>query len=176
MNILELLKIHGKETKHRKGEHVFKQGELSEFLYFVHSGLLKAYYMSADGKEYVKSFITAGNSICSLTSAFAGKDCSFSLVCLEDSSLTRIPFSVLVEYGDKFHQVSRQVNDMLLEFSMKKEKREYQFLCLSAEQRYRVLMEEQPEILKQVTQIDIAGYLGITPVALSRIKKRTTVG
>ena len=53
---------------------------------------------------------------------------------------------------------------------MKKERREYEFLCLSAEERYRLLIKRSPDLVRQVTQNEIARYLGITPVALSRIR------
>ncbi|MEM7216256.1 MAG: hypothetical protein AAF423_12000 [Pseudomonadota bacterium] len=58
---------------------------------------------------------------------------------------------------------------------MKKEMREYELLCLSAEDRYRRLMKSTPDIFNLVTQNEIARYLGVTPVALSRIKKRVSV-
>jgi hypothetical protein len=54
---------------------------------------------------------------------------------------------------------------------MKKERREYELLCLPAEARYRALLERQPNIYESITQNDIARYPGITPVALSRIKQ-----
>jgi len=60
--------------------------------------------------------------------------------------------------------------DLLLNFAMKKEQREYELLCLSAQQRYQNLLARVPNIYEMVTQNDMARYLGITPVALSRIK------
>jgi len=63
---------------------------------------------------------------------------------------------------------------LLFNFSMKKERREYEFLCLSAEERYQLIREQTPDLLDRVTQNDIARYLGITPVALSRIRARTS--
>lgn len=35
-------------------------------------------------------------------------------------------------------------------------------------------MDNTPQLMGLVTQIDIARYLGVTPVGLSRIKKRIT--
>ncbi len=43
-----------------------------------------------------------------------------------------------------------------------------EFLTLPAQARYRVLLEQSPELPERVKQKDIARYLGITPVALSR--------
>ena len=41
-----------------------------------------------------------------------------------------------------------------------------------APERYRLLCERSPELIERLTQKDIARYLGITPVALSRIRAR----
>ena len=53
----------------------------------------------------------------------------------------------------------------------------YQQLFLSRikntpQQRYEELLKEYPDIIQRVPQHYIASYLGITPVSLSRIRKR----
>ena len=172
MNFLQLLKQNGTLKTFAKNEHVFTQGETDKNLYFVQSGLIKAYYLSNEGKEFVKSFITTNDVIGSLTSLYANDSCSFSLICLEESHLVQLPFSVLESMSKEYHEVANNMVEVLLKFSMKKERREYEFLCLSAEERYKLLKKNSPEIIEKVTQNDIAKYLGITPVALSRIKNR----
>jgi len=54
---------------------------------------------------------------------------------------------------------------------MKKEARERELLIFSAEERYRSFLSEYPDLEKRIKQHLIASYLGITPVALSRIRK-----
>lgn len=54
---------------------------------------------------------------------------------------------------------------------MKKEARERELLILNAVERYRVFLREYPDLEKRIKQHMIASYLGITPVALSRIRK-----
>ena len=172
MNIQDLIEDTGKAITKSKGESIFIQGASDTSLYFVRSGLLKAYYTTPDGKEYVKSFLTASDVIGSLSSSYEGGACSFSLVCLENSSLVEVPFAVIYDLSKKNQSIASSMIEVLLQFSMKKEKREFEFLCLSAEERYRHLEKESPTILRSVTQNDLARYLGITPVGLSRIKKR----
>jgi len=172
MDFYKLLMQEGKTIEKARHEHVFMQGETNESLYLVQSGLLKAYYTSENGKESVKSFLLPQDLIGSLTSAYSEEGCSFSLICLEASFLVEIPFSTLYDYGKKHHEVANKMIELLLNLAMKKEKREFELLCLSAEERYCLLAESSPELLEKVTQNDIARYLGVTPVALSRIKNR----
>jgi len=77
------------------------QGESDSSLYFVESGLLKAYNTSEEGKETVKSFILSGSIIGSLTSINSLSNCSFSLVCLETSFTKKISFEVMRDFNQK---------------------------------------------------------------------------
>lgn len=172
MKLGEFVAENGIPLSRTPGQYVFRQGEQDTSLYFVKTGLLKAYYLSADGKENIKSFILPGDHIGSLMASHAGKPCSFSLVCLKPCELTKLPFDTLYEAVRNDPEISAAAVDFLLNFAMKKEIREYELLCLSAEERYRRLMENTPDLLKLVTQNEIARYLGVTPVGLSRIKKR----
>lgn len=172
MKLDEFIAMNGTSLAKGSGEHLFRQGDHDQCLYIVKSGLLKAYYLSADGKENIKSFIQPGDTIGSLMSSYAGKPSTFSLVCLRACELTVVEFRTLYEASRTDTEISAAIVDFLLGFGIKKEVREFELLCLSAEDRYKRLLENAPDILNLVTQNEIARYLGITPVGLSRIKKR----
>jgi len=172
MTLSQFIDENGKLLKISKHDHVFMQGDPSDSFYFVRSGLLKAYYVNKDGKESIKSFIRTGNMIGSLSAVHRKLPCTFSLIALKETRLTKIRFSELYEVTQKSLSVASEVIDFIFEFSMKKEQREYQFLTLSAEERYKLFCQTEAELSEQLTQNDIARYLGITPVALSRIKAR----
>ena len=155
-----------------KGTHVFQQGEVCRDVFCLHKGLVKLYYNTFEGKEWIKSFIPDVGVFGSRKSQILGDASPFSVLCLEDSEIVRYPF-------DLFEQVCLDDEDLahdLFAFTqwlgLKKEIREYRLLCLSAEEAYSDLVSQQPDLVNRITQIDIARYLGITPIALSRIKKR----
>tara|TARA_R110002020_G_scaffold256354_1_gene470021 strand:+ start:170 stop:703 length:534 start_codon:yes stop_codon:yes gene_type:complete len=173
MDFNALFTKEGVTLNKKKGEHVFMQGEVDASIYYIQSGLLKAYYTSKDGKESVKSFLSTNDIIGSLTTVISEKACLFSLICLEPTVLVKTPISTILEYCKKDIEIANNMIDILLNLSIKKEVREYEFLCLSAEERFCKLMESQPQLIEKVTQNDLALYLGVTPVGLSRIKKRT---
>lgn len=172
MQKTEFLLDVGRPVERKKHDYVFRQGDEDTSVYVVVNGLLKAYYVTPEGKEFVKSLILPGSFIGSMTACHANELCSFSLRCLEDSELVEVKFADLKAMAFRDEQIAEFVINGLLDLSMKKERREYEFLCLTAEERYQRLMSRSPEILQRVTQNDIARYLGITPVALSRIKAR----
>lgn len=46
------------------------------------------------------------------------------------------------------------------------------FLTKSPEERYLALFTERPELIKHIPLKYLASYIGVTPQALSRIRKR----
>ena len=172
MNISEFLQENGQLEKFSKGGHVFRQGEKSSKIYFIKQGLLKGYYLSSDGKEHVKSFLMEQDVIGSLRALSRGEAVSFNWVCWEKSELMAVSFDKIYQESKTNIEISNFFVEGLIGLALKKEKREYDFLCMSAEDRYRELQEQGSQLLDRVTQNDIAKYLGITPVALSRIRKR----
>ncbi|MCE2573652.1 Crp/Fnr family transcriptional regulator [Motilimonas eburnea] len=170
MDIKQYIKNHGRIVQLDAGAHLFRQGELEDALYWVNQGLFKAYYLQPDGKELVKSFIAEQNMITNLSAVVGRQACTFSLVALEPAELAKVRFDTLFEHTLNDLELSRFMLDALIQLAQKKERREYEFLCLDATTRYLQLKAERPDLLRRVTQNDIARYLGITPVALSRIK------
>lgn len=171
MNFDDLVKEFGVSEHFKKKAHVFLQGDENQYLYLIQTGVLKAYYNDEDGKEYIKSFLFSGDTIAS-TQALTGNVCSFSLLCLKDTNLIKLPYHKVRQAAAKDLEIANTIIELLMSFSMKKEQREFELLCLSAEQRYKKLLKKSPNIAEYITQNDIARYLGITPVALSRIKHK----
>jgi CRP-like cAMP-binding protein len=169
MNFNDLVKRFGTSQCYKKKSYVFSQGDEDNYIYLVLEGVLKACYYDEDGKEYIKSFLFSGDSIAS-SQALSGGLCSFSLYSLKETKLLKISYQQVRQVADNNLECASSIIDLLMSFAMKKEQREFELLCLSAEQRYKKLLTKSPDIPQQITQNDIARYLGITPVALSRIK------
>lgn len=172
MKLSEYVQSEGRELIVEAGGHVFLQGDEDRFIYKVKTGLLKAYYTSEDGKENIKSFIMPGGQIGSLAANHAGQPSTFSLMAVSQTQLVSVRFSGLYEASQSDAELASEIVNFLLAFGIRKEIREFELLCLSAEDRYKRLLEQSPELLELVTQNEIARYLGVTPVGLSRIKKR----
>ncbi len=172
MEFQELVAQNGRETAIRSGDHLFAQGDYDSNVYFVKSGLLKAYYIRADGKEHIKSFLPEGSIIGSMVALVDADPCTFSLVAVEDGVVSGLPFSRLKAAAAQDIKLANKLIDFLSAYGKKKERREFELLSLSPEERYSVLLETMPDVTDRVNQADLAAYIGVTPQALSRIKRR----
>lgn len=167
-----LIKELGRSTSLVAGNHLFRQGDRDSNVYFVEAGLLKAYYIRADGKEHIKSFQPDGSVIGSMVALIDREPCTFSLVAAEPSRVISLPFEQLESAARGDLSLANALIDLLSTYGKRKERREYELLSLSPEDRYQVFLETMPDVAQRISQADTAAYVGVTPQALSRIKRR----
>ena len=90
-----------------------------------------------------------------------GEMSSFIDICLEPSTIIQLDIRGLMSLAATDLEISNALNEALFQLALKKERREHEVLCLSAQERYQLLAERSPHLVKRVTQADIARYLGI---------------
>lgn len=155
--------------EYTKGFFLLRQGEASDCLFIIRRGLTKSFYTTPEGKEFIKGFHTSNMAIGSMNSFIAQENSTFSTFCLEDTEATRISFNAIRDKEKNNHEFSRLLNRFLQLLAYKKELREFELLNLSAKERFDKFTFQHQHILGQIKQKDMASYLGITAVALSRI-------
>ena len=112
------------------------------------------------------SFITSYSAL------IQNRESYFSIEALEDAEIIEIDY-------EKWKTISNNKlcwHKFLLSLVEKgyciKEAREREFLLFDAEKRYKSFLNFFPGLDKRIKQHLIASYLGITPVALSRLRKK----
>lgn len=157
--------------KIRKGQTFISEGDVPKKFAFVGSGLFRYFYVNEKGSEFTKGFFPEQNFITSYTAMVKSRPSHYTVQALEDSNVLVIDYP---RWQTLYQGNSCWMNLLfaLVEKGyMKKEARERELLILNAEERYRVFLREYPDLEKRIKQHMIASYLGITPVALSRIRK-----
>jgi CRP-like cAMP-binding protein len=157
-----------------KGEALFHDGQAHPYVWGVRSGLVKFSYVDADGREWIKSFIDAPGYVASISSVGPSGRATFSAIALGDCALERLPFAVVQGLADTHLPWCQALLRMVMALAAKKEQREQELLTLSPAERYARLQDTPPSWLRQVSQKDLALYLGLTPVGLNRIIARHT--
>jgi CRP-like cAMP-binding protein len=107
-----------------------------------------------------------------MVALFDKDPCTFSLVAIEDGIAVALPFNPLQEAAQSDIKSANALVLFLSTYGKRKERREYELLSLSPEDRYSIFLATMPEIAERVSQADMAAYIGVTPQALSRIRRR----
>ena len=155
-----------------RGSHLLRAGEPGDHAYFVTAGFVREYYGLDRGVERIKDFIRTGRFTAAYSDFIKGRASQVSIQSLQDTHVLAISLRHLRELRRASPRWLAISHGLLEEMYFQKERRELQFLTLSAGERYRLLRDDFPGIEDVVPQYHLAAYLGITPVALSRIRGR----
>ena len=93
-----------------------------------------------------------------------------NIQAVEHSEIFQLPKNNLDTLYDKVPQFEKFFRIIMQNAYIREQLRVIQSLSLSAEERYDNFMNKYPQIACQVTQKQIASYLGITPEFLSNIR------
>lgn len=140
-------------------------------IYFIYRGLLRFYYLSDDGAEFNKAFITENTFAGSLAALALDLPLLYGIQALEPTTYLVARFKDFVnlyEQDPAFERLGRKFAEWLL---IRKELRTRSLLQQQGKQRYLAFANDYPELITRVPQYHIASYLGITEVSLSRIKR-----
>ncbi|RRJ83640.1 Crp/Fnr family transcriptional regulator [Aestuariirhabdus litorea] len=168
---LELESEVGERQLH-KGEWLLQPGERPTMAYQVCDGLCRSYYLSHEGKEFTKHFHGPGELLAPLAELITGEPSRGYIQAVTPARVLTLPYLSLTRryQGDRcWLELGRRLAEHIF---LQKEVREFELLQLNAEQRYGRYLERFSELVEQTPQYMIASYLGITPVALSRLISR----
>jgi len=143
---------------------------------YIRKGLIRAYQLKENGEEITVLLRWENQFIASHDNIILNQPARFIYQALEDTVLLEIDYDKAQEILDRNPKLaavrSTFIMDMLAESMVRVES----FILLSPEERYLQLVKEKPNIVNRVPDKYIATLLGITPVSLSRIRKRIAGG
>ena len=154
-----------------KGEHLVREGDTAAHLYFVCTGVLRYYYL-ADGVEHTGQFFDAGMFLADVHSVSTGAPAEQNIDALESSDVLCIPLAAVRAAYDADHAYERFGRRVMEEAMAGSQRRSANLLKLSPEERYARFIATRPDVARRVPLYVIASYLGVTPEALSRIRRR----
>lgn len=172
----EKLRKHLRHVSIPKGTYYLNAGQIPRRFGFIHQGLCRYLYIDHKGTEYTKNFVPEGQFVNSYSAMKAGKPSHMYIEALEDCIIEDINYAdwEAIRSG---HPCWNQLLVIMLEKAFAvKEKRERELLLLEAGERYQLFINEFPDLIHRVRQHQIASYLGISPVSLSRIRHHDTPG
>lgn len=154
------------------GAHILEAGTVTTDMYFLTSGMARFYYLKTNGKQFNKSFSIKGQVLSSISSLAIGEPSPFYVQALVSCECLSISYRDFLSLSDQHRDWDRLRVRLLEQLAIKQERRAADFLLLSAEQRYEKFLHEYADITESIPNYHVASYLGITEVALSRIRRR----
>ena len=160
-----------KKTSLRQEEHLLVAGELCENLYFIQKGLLKCYYI-LHGKQVCDWFFGEMETVVAVDSFYDQVPSTDYIQALEDCELLYITFDELTFLYRNFVEFNAVGRVLTHKYFRIWHRQARNIRMLSSEERYRLLMDTQPELINRVPVRDLASYLDMNKDTLSRMRGR----
>ncbi|MBE5316034.1 MAG: Crp/Fnr family transcriptional regulator [Xanthomonadales bacterium] len=161
------------------GEVLMHPGALQDRVWWLQSGALRRFSLGADGSEFTHDFVGPGEWAWGAL-RLGAEDCCVEagpgLAALAACQVRTLEVDALQRLRGSDAASADYVLTLLLRASARRLQREADLVHRSAEQRYQDLLDQRPDIEAELSQKQIALWLGITPVALSRIRRRRADG
>lgn len=185
---------HTKILRPEPGEVIITAGEHHPYVYYVQSGLLKAKMQVESGRRSATVFFSEEGDIMASMPALAMEGVRraatrdihprsrtilaaieaqsiHTVTALEHSLLVQANFRIIDQLASKHVAWARLIANLAVMHATTLQT-DVAWLRSTPETRYRQLLVDHPGLVHRVTQRDLASFLNITDVALSRIVKR----
>lgn len=170
---LELITPHFKKIELKKGEYFIKMGRVADRMAYIESGLFRIYAEAESAEKEVTQWIsTPGYFITELSSFVFQKPSRLHLQALEDSVLLSIDKETHQHLCNTIPEWNELDKKFIAKCFVMLEDRIFSHLYMTAEERFKQLMQFQPELFNQVPLQYLASMLGVTPETLSRMRKK----
>ena len=156
----------------KAGEQIIRIGDLNYHGVVPLKGLLRNYYITSEGEERTMFIVSKGMATGSGECILFGKPSDLTVEAIEPSLVLLVNSKKILELAER-HPRMLALQNKRFRMNIAEAAEQVRFYTvLSPEERYIEYRDKNPKLIKRVPQKHLASYLGMTPVSLSRIKKR----
>lgn len=156
-------------TEVKKNTLYLKEGEVSKYIGYVYKGMLRLFYYK-NKKDLTEHFACEGTNFFSIESFFRQQPTHLMIEALENSVVYGLPHDELLELAAEHYEIEVMYRTLIENSLILSQQKADTLRFESANERYRRLLREHPEIIQRAPLSHIASYLLMTPETLSRVR------
>lgn len=155
-----------------KGQFFIEYGQVCEHIGFIETGKIRVYYPEETGEETTCHFAMDHEFISSLTSMLTRAPSKDNFMALENTVMYTIHKDDMEALCVKIPQLHIWRRNIVENLYIMLERRISMLRNHTAQERYEMMIKENPEVILNVPLQYTASFLGITPQHLSRLRKQ----
>jgi len=153
-----------------QGEYLLKAGHFCEHVYFVKKGLLRSYYLKDNKTEVNNWFMKQGDVVYAVRSFLLQIPSDEYIQVLEDAEFFYISQWELEKIYEEHIIFNIHGRKLTQKYYLLSEERSFIMRMNYARERYDYLFTHYPDLVNAIPDKDLATYLGVRPVTISRIR------
>lgn len=160
------------EAKVKKNEYLLKQGETSEYLYFIIKGLVVG-YTTLKEKKLTTYICLEGESVSAIKGMYGEGPSGESIYAVEDSHLIGLPISNLLLWLETSFEMNIIIRKIVESFYKSAHQRSNLVRMGTAQEKYEFYLSTTHHNINRIPPQYIADLLDIKPETLNKILKKT---
>ncbi|TXF89409.1 Crp/Fnr family transcriptional regulator [Neolewinella aurantiaca] len=155
----------------KRGDHLHLAGDRDDNVYYVDSGLLRAYVLVNDDEQIIR-FAYQGDFLVAMDSFFTGGPTMLYASALRKTTVRVIrksKYNAAIVNDPELNKIWQQILSWMVVGQLE---REIDLLTNDPAERFRRVAERSPRLFQEVPAKYIANYLRMTAETLSRLKAR----
>jgi CRP-like cAMP-binding protein len=168
---LEIIMPYFVVKEFKKKTTLLNVGMVSNEVFYLINGCIRL-YCEKDGEELSTYFFTENMFAGSYDSYLSRKPSKVAIETLEESKVFVLTHEAQEELFRVFPKMNEFIRKAIEQRFVLLHDLFISYLLNSPEERYLMLLKERPYLLQRIPQHQIASFLGVTPVSLSRIRNR----
>lgn len=173
----EFCEREGEEIVYRKGDQLEREGDLARWFAFVTEGCFKyVKYGVSDDKAYITWFSFESEFVCDYPTFLYGRPSQATIEAMVPSRVLRVTGQQLEQFFNQ-NMETMKLRVMIGEHILSQFRSRYLELhCTTPRERYEMLLQRCPRIMKFLDLQDIASFLNVHPNTVSKIRRGITFG
>lgn len=164
-----------KRKSYAPSEYLIEEGTLKRELFFIRKGLVRSFAVDEKGDEITVGLNWENQPIASPDTILFDQASRYYFQAIEQTEVLYMDYDLVQTIISKNPKLEQNRKYILQKMLKQAYTRIESFVLYSPEQRYIRFVQSNPDIVNRVPDKYIANVLGITPVSLSRIRKRIAV-
>ena len=155
----------------QKGDYLLRSWQVCKYLYYIDQGLTKTFFYK-DEKEFIMRFFPESLMFTVLDSYLTQTPTHFMIMALEPTAITYVSHDNMEALCKKHHCIEHFMRKLVSIATLNMMSRISEMLEENATERYNNFLSKNNTLLQRISLGDLASYIGITQVSLSRIRTR----
>lgn len=158
-----------KQKSMKKGAFLLKADETCNHFYFLKSGLVKLFFDNGD-KNFIMTFFREHSFFTELSSFNTARPSKYILAAVEPLELEYIDRLTIDALCKKHHCIETLFKKLNAMATVNMMNRISEMLEDDGKKRYHNFLSHSTDLMQRISLGDLADYIGITQVSLSRIR------
>jgi CRP-like cAMP-binding protein len=159
---------HFTTKKLKKHQFLIQEGDTVTNDYFVIKGLLKAYHVDNEGKEYIMQFAMEDWWVTDYQAYFSQTKATLNIDCIEDVEVLCLSLYNRDKICADLHKIEHFFRRKSNLGYVALQRRILSMLNSNAKERYEQFFSNYPTLFQRVPKTLIASYIGVSRETLSR--------